>query len=115
MKSGLDNKRNVVILSVLAVVMVGAVAYFAKSMFGGSNPAAAPAQETTAARTEPGAASQAGSRSEGGRAAEKTSAAGEAGSDAASGANGGRGVAGVQRDGAEYFLPCIGATEDRDR
>ena len=47
MRSGLDNKRNVVILSVLAVVMVGAVAYFAKSMFGGGSPAPAPATTTT--------------------------------------------------------------------
>jgi hypothetical protein len=67
MKSGLDNKRNVVILAVLAVVMLGAVVYFAKSMFGGSSPA----QQTTTARTEPGSAPQAGSRNEGGRAAEK--------------------------------------------
>jgi hypothetical protein len=69
MKSGLDNKRNVVILSVLAVMMVGAVVYFANSMFGGSNPAAAPAQQTTTAHNEPGSA--AGSHNEGGRAAEK--------------------------------------------
>ncbi|MGB9029470.1 MAG: hypothetical protein WCC27_05040 [Acidobacteriaceae bacterium] len=68
MRSGLDNKRNVVILSVLAVVMVGAVAYFAKSMFGGGSPAPVP---TTTAHTEPATAPQASSRNEGGRAAEK--------------------------------------------
>jgi hypothetical protein len=49
--------------------MVGALVYFAKSMFGGSSPAPAPTQQT--ARTEPAAARQAGSRNEGGRDAEK--------------------------------------------
>jgi hypothetical protein len=70
MRSGLDNKRNVVILAVLAVMMVGALVYFARSMFGGSSPAPAPAQQTTTARNE-GAAPGAGSRNGGGRAAEK--------------------------------------------
>jgi hypothetical protein len=69
MRSGLDNKRNVIVLAVLGVVMVGALVYFAKSMFGGSSPAPAPTQQT--ARTEPAAARQAGSRNEGGRDAEK--------------------------------------------
>jgi len=47
MKTGLDNKRNVAILAVLGVVMIGAVAYFVSSMFGGSSPApvARPAQQ----------------------------------------------------------------------
>ncbi|MGD0367896.1 MAG: hypothetical protein ABSA94_10595 [Acidobacteriaceae bacterium] len=71
MKSGLDNKRNVIVLAVLGVLMVGALVYFAKSMFGGGSPAPAPVQQTTTARTEPAAARQAGSRNEGGRAAEK--------------------------------------------
>ena len=70
MRSGLDNKRNVVILAVLAVMMVGALVYFARSMFGGSSPAPAPAQQMTTARNE-GAAPGAGSRNGGGRAAEK--------------------------------------------
>ena len=69
MRSGIDNKRNVIVLAVLGVVMVGALVYFAKSMFGGSSPAPAPTQQT--ARTEPAAARQAGSRNEGGRDAEK--------------------------------------------
>ena len=44
MKSGLDNKRNVAILIVLAIVLVAARVYFVKSVFmGGSTPAAAPA------------------------------------------------------------------------
>lgn len=64
MRSGLDNKRNLVILAVLAVVMVGAVVYFAKSMFGGSSPAPAPVQQTAGTP-------QTGSRNEGERAAEK--------------------------------------------
>ena len=33
MRSGLDNKRNVVIASVMGLVMLGALAYFVKSMF----------------------------------------------------------------------------------
>lgn len=45
MKTGLENKRNVAILVVLAVVMVGALAYFVKEMFGGSPAPAAPATQ----------------------------------------------------------------------
>jgi hypothetical protein len=36
MKTGLDNKRNVVILSILAVILIGVLVYFVKYMFGGS-------------------------------------------------------------------------------
>jgi hypothetical protein len=42
MRTGFENKRNVIILSVLGVGMIGAVVYFASSMFGGS-PTPAPA------------------------------------------------------------------------
>jgi hypothetical protein len=65
MKSGFGNKRNVVILSVLGVVMIAAVAYFVSTMFGGS-----PAP-TTAAAPPVESAPQAGARSENGRAAVK--------------------------------------------
>lgn len=73
MKSGLENKRNVAILAVLGVVMIGAVAYFVETMFVGSSAAPAPAQqqaeETPAAHTGPEAAApQAGKN---GRAAKK--------------------------------------------
>ena len=67
MKSGLENKRNVVILAVLAVVMIGAVLYFVKTMFVGS-PTPAPAQQQTASTPapEPTAAPQAEEREQGG-------------------------------------------------
>lgn len=51
MKTGLDNKRNVVILTVLGIVLVGAVAYFIMTMFGGGSsapPAPAPKAASTA-------------------------------------------------------------------
>jgi hypothetical protein len=54
MKTGLENKRNVAILVVLAVVMIGAVVYFVKEMFGGSPTPAAPAtQEASAPAAHP--------------------------------------------------------------
>jgi hypothetical protein len=65
MKTGLDNKRNLMILAVLGVVMLGALAYFVKETFGGSSPAPAPsAQVATAAQPPAGG-------SGGGHAAEK--------------------------------------------
>ncbi|HEY1757812.1 MAG TPA: hypothetical protein VGG72_20745 [Bryobacteraceae bacterium] len=65
MKSGFENKRNVVILSVLGVVMIAAVAYFVSTMFGGSS---AP---STAAAPPVENAPQTGTRGENGRAAVK--------------------------------------------
>lgn len=66
MRSGLDNKRNVVIASVLGLVMVGALVYFVKSMFFGSNPT------PTAVATEPAAATPGESAAtHGGHAAQK--------------------------------------------
>ena len=48
MKTGLENKRNVAILSVLAVILAGCAVYFVKAVFISSGsvpaPAAAPAQ-----------------------------------------------------------------------
>ena len=38
MKTGLENKRNVVILTILLVVMAGAIVYFVKSVFVGGSP-----------------------------------------------------------------------------
>jgi len=65
MKTGLDNKRNLVILSLLGVVMVGAVVYFVMNVFGGgSAPPAAPQRATATAQPAAG-------ESRGGRAAEK--------------------------------------------
>jgi len=53
MKAGLDNKRNVIILSVLAIILIAAIVYFVRSVFGGgSTPPAAPA-----AAAEPAAGS----------------------------------------------------------
>jgi hypothetical protein len=66
MRSGFENKRNVVILSVLGVVMIGAIAYFASTMFGGSS-TPAPAAPQPSAR----AAAPTGPRNENDRAAQK--------------------------------------------
>jgi hypothetical protein len=65
MRSGFENKRNVVILSVLGMVMAGAVAYFVSTMFGGS-----PAP-TVAAAPPAESAPQTGPRNENGHAAQK--------------------------------------------
>jgi hypothetical protein len=72
MKTGLENKRNVAILMVLAIVMIGAVVYFVRNTFGGSSAPApvqqqAAAPETATARTGPGN----GQGNEGGRDAKK--------------------------------------------
>lgn len=58
MKTGLENKRNVVILIVLAVVMAGAIVYFVRSVFGGGSPPAPPPQQQapSASSTNSGAA-----------------------------------------------------------
>lgn len=62
MKTGLENKRNVAILSVLLVVVAGCLVYFFESMFGGSSPAPAAVvtQHTpvTAARNNSGPAAK---------------------------------------------------------
>jgi hypothetical protein len=51
MRTGLENKRNVIILTVLVVVLIPVIVYFVKSVFvGGSTP---PAQPTPAASTQP--------------------------------------------------------------
>ncbi len=47
MKSGLENKRNVVILAVLGVVMVGTGVHFYIAMFGGSSTPAPPQPAAT--------------------------------------------------------------------
>lgn len=51
MKSGLDNKRNVAILIVLAIVLIAAIVYFVHSVFGGSS-SPAPAAPAPAAALE---------------------------------------------------------------
>lgn len=73
MKSGLENKRNVAILAVLGVVMIGAIAYFVKSMFVGSSAPPAPVQQQAeeAAPTRPGQEGGAPAAGENGRAAQK--------------------------------------------
>jgi hypothetical protein len=74
MKSGLENKRNVAILAVLGVVMIGAVAYFVKTMFVGSAapPAAAQQQaEETSPGTGSGSENAAPQAGENGHAAQK--------------------------------------------
>ena len=71
MKSGLDNKRNVVIAIVLAVVMVAAVVYFVKEMFGGSTPAATPATQEATASAHPANEGAGSSAAAGGHAAVK--------------------------------------------
>ena len=49
MKTGLDNKRNVAIMAILLIVLIAALVYFVRSVFGGgSTPAAAPAPAASA-------------------------------------------------------------------
>ena len=74
MKAGLENKRNVAILAVLALVMIGAVVYFVRNTFGGSSaPAPIQQQAAGAPETAPTAGEGATARSgnEGGRDAKK--------------------------------------------
>ena len=73
MKTGLDNKRNVVILSVLAIILIGTLVYFFKYMFGGTptpTPTATSEPATRPTATE-NAESQAGVRNENGHEAKK--------------------------------------------
>jgi hypothetical protein len=62
-KIGLENKRNVAILIVLAIVLVAAIVYFVEEVFVGGGPA--PATPSPAAATQPAPGTQ------GGHAAEK--------------------------------------------
>jgi hypothetical protein len=53
MKTGFESKRNVIILVVLGVVLIGAIVYFVMSMFGGSpSPAPATSSENRGAAPE---------------------------------------------------------------
>lgn len=67
MKSGLENKRNRIVLGVLLTVLIVAGIYFVDAMFGGSSPAPAP----VAARRTPAAA---GSTASAGPSAQKVPA-----------------------------------------
>lgn len=76
MKSGFENKRNVVILAVLVVIMIGAIVYFVMAMFGGSSAPPPPAPQTsstqeTPAAQEEAATTQAGAGNGSGREAKK--------------------------------------------
>lgn len=50
MKTGLENKRNVVILSILAIILIPTIVYFVRSVFvgGSTTPVPVPAESTTA-------------------------------------------------------------------
>src|SRR5581483_6478929 len=53
MKTGFENKRNVIILAVLAVILIAAVVYFMRSMvFGSPSPAPATSSENGGATPE---------------------------------------------------------------
>ncbi|MGB9145825.1 MAG: hypothetical protein WCC14_08400 [Acidobacteriaceae bacterium] len=58
MKTGLENKRNVVILIVLLVIMAGCAVYFVRSVFVGGSPPPSSAQQQApaASATNPGGA-----------------------------------------------------------
>jgi len=56
MKTGLENKRNVAILGILLLVLLGAIVYFVRGVFGGGSPPPTPA----AATAEPAAAPASG-------------------------------------------------------
>lgn len=49
MKTGLDNKRNVTILVILAIVLIAAIVYFVRSVFGGASTAPTPPAATAEA------------------------------------------------------------------
>ena len=51
MKTGFENKRNVIILAVLGAVLIPAIIYFVSSVFGGS-PSPSPAAQNHPATTE---------------------------------------------------------------
>jgi len=72
-KTGLDNKRNVVILSILAVILIGTLVYFFKYMFAGTAPPTPTAASEPATRPTPAenAESQPGARIENGHEAKK--------------------------------------------
>ncbi len=76
MKTGLDNKRNVITLAILGVLMIGAVVYFVISVFGGGSAPPPPVQqaEQPAPESRSGPAQNAEqqeARSEGGHEAKK--------------------------------------------
>jgi hypothetical protein len=76
MKSGLENKRNVIFLIVLAVILIAAVWYFVTNVFGGGPaPATKPSTSVTAPATERAEVertnAEASAANEGGRAAKK--------------------------------------------
>ncbi len=73
MRTGFENKRNVIILAVLGVVMIAAVVYFASSMFGGSpSPAAsAPGNSQNGGAAPETAQLQTAARDASGRPAQK--------------------------------------------
>lgn len=71
MKSGFENKRNVVILAVLGLVMIAAVAYFVMTMFGGSSSPAPAQQQATEEAPQNHAETGAGQSNQNGPAAQK--------------------------------------------
>lgn len=72
MKTGFENKRNLVILALLAVVLIAAVVYFVRYMFGGSaSPAPAPATASSSQNGTENAAPPAETRDANGHAAKK--------------------------------------------
>ncbi len=111
MKTGFENKRNVVTLAVLGVILLVAAGYFVDKVFVGG-PAPTPVPHASTEEPQP-AAENAGTASQFGiderPCGEESGVAGDAGSDAASGADGGCGVAGVCGRRAEYFLHVVGA------
>jgi hypothetical protein len=72
MKTGFENKRNLVILALLAVVLIAATVYFVRYMFGGSaSPASAPATASSSQNGSENAAAPAEARDANGHAAKK--------------------------------------------
>ncbi len=59
MKTGFENKRNLIILAVLAAVLIAAAVYFVRYMFGGS-PSPAPAPATSSSSQGPSTPENAG-------------------------------------------------------
>jgi hypothetical protein len=70
MKAGFENKRNVIILGVLALILIPTIIYFVSSVFGGS-PSPAPVAQTSPASSSENAGLQQEARDATGHAAKK--------------------------------------------
>jgi hypothetical protein len=71
MRTGFESKRNLIILAVLAVVLIGAIVYFVTYVFGGSPSPAAPATSSSGPSTPENAGTRTAATDANGHAAKK--------------------------------------------